>query len=231
MALRFGNASTDKVVVTNPQDIIAGSEFSFFEWVRFNSDPVPGYGSSKGAIDLMVYSSTGAAYYLAIGRASGTALARAGGLYPQNVWLFIAGTYSEVDGPRLFRGGIGDIVVEEAYFSRAVGSGNTTANSGDLFIHNRTSSSVQSPGSDVATFAWFNRRLTLAELQEQQFAPKPGRGCTYFSHLGLAGSSALDQSGNARTGQITGTTLFEGPPMRMPMPDELQGLFVQPVII
>lgn len=228
MSLLFAAGTTDKVTVPNPQTIGAGSEFTWFQWVKFNAAPANGRGFGKGGIDCLVYFS---GYFMEVPRASVAAVAALSSDIPLNSWYFVAGTYSEADGPRLFRGEIHAPLVEESYSSRTVGTGGTNADSGDLFIGNRNASSSQAPPCNVRTFAWFNRRLSLTELRQQQVAPMPDVGCTYFSHVGLFGRFALDESGFARTGQITGTAPGEVPALRMPMPGERRGLNVMPVMV
>lgn len=222
MSLAFTGSSTNKVTVANPQTFGPGIAFTWFMWLQLTSSLANSAGTSKAGTqqnDLFVYSNAGPDMFASINRATTTASAQTLTVPALNAWEFWAGTYDETDGPRLFRGTAASQIAEVAYSSRTVGSGSTSADNGDnLYINNRGASNSLALPLNIQTFAWFTRRMSLAELAVQQFAPMPDWGCSFFSHLGLFGASALDWSGNGNTGQITGATM--GPPLGMRTPRE-----------
>lgn len=230
MSLGFNGGSTDKVTVPNPQTIGAASAFSWLQWIRRTAALGNGQGTGKGGIDVFAYSA--GALFMEVPRATTKASAICdAALLAQSEWEFWAGTYDESDGPRLFKGTLGSQVAEVAYTSRAVGAGATSADSGDLWIDNRGAATSQAMYCLIETFAWSTRRLSLAELVLQQFAPMPDAGCTFFSHLGLTGLSAPDWSGNGRTGQVASSILDEHPLLRMPNAHDRRITPVQPVLV
>lgn len=76
-----------------------------------------------------------------------------------NQWQFVCGTYSEANGPRVYRNG-----VEVTYSLRTVGAGATTSDAGNkLYIGNR---STNDKGWDgwIDEVRIYNRALTPSEL-------------------------------------------------------------------
>ena len=219
MALDFTAATTNKVTVTNPQTFGAGSAFSWCMWIMRTAALSNTQGMSKGGVDLFVFSTTGTVMFFNIPRATTGSNAKVlSSAFVLNEWEFWAGTYDETDGPRLFKGTLTSPVAEVTYSARVVGAGNTTADSGNLFINNRGAANVLAIGARIGTFNWFNRRLSLAELAQQQWQPLPASGSQFFGHLGYdaANSVVADLSGNGRNGSITGAAIAAHVPLGSP---------------
>ncbi len=140
--------------------------FSYCAWIYPRSQG----GSKDGRIlhkgtattrkQLQTDSSVVNSLALYVDRASGAAQAiSTANALTLNQWQFVCGTYSETDGPRLYRNG-----AELTYSARTIGSGATVSDSGDsLYIGNR---------GDVAR-GWdglidevrvYNRVLSSAEI-------------------------------------------------------------------
>lgn len=210
MSLEFDANTTDKVTVTNPHSIGAGSAFSWLMWIKRTAALTNAQGFSKGSGTGLDYFVNFSGFFAEVPRATTTAQSVISStILVQSVWEFMAGTYDETDGIRFFNGSLSAPLAEVSYSSRTIGAGNTTANSGDIIINNRGSTNSLSMPCRIATFAWFDRRLSLAELLRQQFAPMPDRGCKFFSHMGLTENTVPDWSGLGNNGVPTGTVIGE----------------------
>lgn len=215
MAFGFTGSSGGEITVTNPQTLGAGSAFSWFQWVKLTGTLANSQGTDKGGVDLFVYFNNGISFE--VPRATTNSFSQIfSTLFVLNEWQFWAGTYDESDGARLFKGTLGEQVSEVSYFSRTTGAGNTSVDSGDLFINNRGSAPSLSMPLEIEMFAWFDRRLSLTELIQQQFAPRPTAGCRFLSHFIHGTGIAIDWSGAGRTGMPSSVTVAQRPDLRMP---------------
>lgn len=207
--LSFTAGTTDKVTVTNPQTFGAGSEYTYWMWFYKTSDTA-GQGTGKGGTDVFVngFIGTDDAFANTFRASINSEAVTNANAFPQNVWTFVAVTYSEADGQRIFRGTLTSLVSELSYLSRTAGLGNTSADTNNLFINNRSAVSTASIGGRIAVAGWISRRLNIGEIRSLQFFPRKVADTQFFGWLGFNGlTNVPDWSGNGRTGVITGTTL------------------------
>lgn len=214
MSVQFDANTTDKITVTNPQTFGAGTAFSFYQWWRKTANPTNGQGTSKdvgAGNDLFVFFNN---WFSNVGRATTNANAQisSGDIYTNNVWYFTAVTYDESNGVQIFNGTLTSIVAEASYLVFDVGSGNTSADSSDLFINNRLSSSANAVPEDLAIFHWIARRLTLAELVTHQFKPRIDASSKFFFIPNVTGTIP-DWSGHGNSGTGTGLALSDSVPL------------------
>lgn len=219
-ALHFGVASSDRVDCGNGSTLNDLTAFTVMQWAyptaqTFNRRFFDKDGKKIGGWDSADVSDI----RLIVSRATTNGDARTTGLnLALNTWHFVAFTYDETDGPRVFGGRLDAAASEASYTTRTVGAGGTTADStGNFVIGNRTTgaSNVAFEGRFAWTAAW-NRRLTLAEIQAQQFRPfcKSSDGCVGFWHLGWAGTGIQpDLSGNGNNCTVTGATVADHAPL------------------
>ncbi len=164
-------------------------------------------------------------FRLQINRATTNAAAQTvDGALETNKWLFLAGTYDESDGPRIFKGDLTTTVSEVSYDSRTVGAGATSSDATDaLRWGNRESSPSDTHGfrGRIAAVAYINQRLTLGELKTAQFkiaAWVLSTGNTKDFHLfGFNGTGTQpDWSGSANNGTVTVATVADHVPLPQP---------------
>jgi hypothetical protein len=143
---------------------------------------------------------------------------------PLNTWNFVAYTLdtgaasgSEV---KMYWGDLNTTVTEVSYEASPVwGSGAFNARSGELRIGNRyTTPRSQDPEARIAVLGMISGRasvVTVGELASLQWHPRKVENTTHLMWLGLhTTTSAIDYSGNASNGTVTGTTHVAGLPMR-----------------
>lgn|SRR3990167_2556075 len=215
MALSFTGGTTDKVTVTNPQTLGAGSEFTFWMWI-YKTDDTAGRGSKKGG-DLLIngFSSTDDCFFNVNRATTNSDFISNADQFPSNVWSFMVCTYSESDGCRGFRGSLTSAVTELSYSSRTAGSGNTSADTGDLYINNRGAAATSAMGGQIACAGWISRRLDIGEIQSLQFNPRKVVNTEFYGQFGFNGTTDVsDWSGNNRAGAITGATVANHIPLR-----------------
>lgn len=138
-----------------------------------------------------------------------------------NVWRFLAFTYDDSDGPRIFTGALATAVAEVTYGTRTTGTKQTV--DGPLTVGN---SNVASPASAyrgrIGPWALYNRRFTLGELRRQQFRFHREIDAAMWMRLGWNGTTNVpDWSGNGNTGTITGATVGADPPLCAPFGADL----------
>jgi hypothetical protein len=149
------------------------------------------------------------------------------GLFPggTNAWHILGETYSEANGFRLYTGQFTSAapLAEVSYTSAVVGSGDTTADSGDLYIGNRGAVPF-AISWDIARVAMFDAELALSQLQRlhrstlSQWAAHPNAVFVHDYHA--SGATQPDWSRNARTGAVTGATIIDHAPIPMFAVDE-----------
>jgi hypothetical protein len=211
-ALRFTPGSTDWVRVTNPQTLGAGSAFTQIWWVRQRSGGAAGYGSGKGNVDAFVWSQAYfGSWYTYVPRASAAAESAVleSTVFPDTTTIrFVAIRYSEALGVQYFLGDPCTLPSEPSYSSQTVGSGDTSADTGDLFLGNRSEAfNTLAPAHDVFSFQWFDRALSEGEIREQWFRRRRGLpgSIIHFPDMGGNGTGGvIDVSGRGNHGALTG---------------------------
>lgn len=101
-----------------------------------------------------------------------------------------------------------------SYSFRNVGSGATTAATGDLYLGNRTGV-FKTAELNLSLYQMINSRLSLAELRAIQYTMFPSRSDqNIFIHLGWNGTGTqVDWSGNRNNGTVTGATVANHAPL------------------
>lgn len=134
-----------------------------------------------------------------------------------NKWLFLVAGYDITNGvaPVLVMGDLGNpAAVAASYNSNTVGSGakgDDSAHTAHIGNGNQDLLTVPFPGY-IGMLALLNRQLTLGEILDFQYDPRPIAGCVGFWMCGADGPvSVLDRSGLGNTGTITGAVQVAGP--------------------
>lgn len=130
-----------------------------------------------------------------------------------NVWQCFCGVMysSGANGDQhLYWGDLSAALSEAAaYASRTVGSGAHASDSAaNAVIGNNSGNAIAFPGR-ISVLAMWNRALSLAELQSQQFKKSPvvTSGLLFFMRLGVNGVDLVDYGSNAvAASSFTGVT-------------------------
>lgn len=132
-------------------------------------------------------------------------------------WYFLAATYDESDGPRLFYGTLTSPIAEvSSYAARTVGTLGTTNDSGsNLLLGNRGVDDARYLGGAMANFIWINSRLTVAQMRRWQYSLTPVGTSAIYLACGLLGTTAPDWSGNRNNGSVNGATYAAHVPITM----------------
>jgi hypothetical protein len=227
-ALTFGAATSDRVNVGTSATLENHTAASYLAWVYTTTDTnsrriyQKGLFAGNGARALSIGAAT-PELSLQVNRAT-TILSAAANLsnfaaYALNSWVCFAGVHDTggANGDqKLYCGNLlAPLAEPSAYSAQSVGSGAPASNAGSsAFIANTSNTNAAFQGR-IALVAVFNRVLSLAELRDLQYRPRPTRGCVGFWQLGRTGTSTqMDYSGNGNHGTVTGATFSHGPPIR-----------------
>lgn len=226
MSLVFGATIADRVALAAGLD--NQHAFTNLIWFYMTTDTdlrrLWSKGGSSYAKDCGIdtLGGGGGDIYMNVARATTLASARSAVLtWPTNVWNYGAFTYDGTDGPRIFRGTLTSTAAEASYFSRAVGAGAETSDSGGPWvIGNEPATFVRAFQGRIAFFAHYRRRFSLAEVVAYQWRPLPDADCDIYMHLGWQGTAAVTNwapLGTAINGTVTGTvTNADHPPLPLP---------------
>jgi hypothetical protein len=141
----------------------------------------------------------------------------AGNILVLNTWNFIGGSLSADNKLRLYLGNLNTSAYEPSYAFQSTcippyGDDST----GDFYLSNRPAADQSFQGR-LAVAAYFNRALSLQEIQSWQQLPRVWMGDTQavgFWRLGKNGvSTQFDESEYGNNGTVTGATVSSGPPM------------------
>lgn len=217
MALNFGGGSSQRVEVAASASVDNFSAFTLVLWVRWAANTANRGLFTKGVTfekDVRTRFNNGNQLNLIVKRATTEAEALSANVTAGNTLHYLAFTFDETDGPRIFRGTLTEAVAELSYSIRAVGSGATTADDtseiriGNIFQAN-------SWNGDISSVQYINRRLTLGELRMLQFHPCVVTGSVIHHIYGYNGTGAQpDWSGNGNHGAVTGATIAAHVPLR-----------------
>lgn len=216
-ALQLSQSSTDKIVVTNPLTYGSGVSFTYIWWMKQRGIPPDSHGTTKGVSDVFVHFTN---WFMSVPRATTASQSEVSDavLFPNGNWTFVAETYSETNGVKIYRGSLTSAPVEVTYaVGRTVGSGATSADSGDLYIGNRGPSNTLAPPHDLAMFQLHNAELTLAQIRQQWMRPRKTSTMKLYFQFGFNGTGTqTDYSGNGKNGTVTGTTKIGHVPIAAP---------------
>jgi hypothetical protein len=217
MAFQVAVSSTDKITVTNPLTFGAGTALTHVMWVyRHAANVAASRGMNKGICDVLVRFDFANLWEFNMNRATTTATADVAdtNLLLLDTWEYIGLTYDETDGCRIFRGTLTTDVAEVSYLGRNVGAGNTSADSGDLWIGNRSAAGSLSAPLRFAYYAMYSRRFSLGDLQEHQWNWTPRADCLFLYNIPGNATTVLDRSNAGRNGTVTGSTTANHAPIR-----------------
>ena len=147
----------------------------------------------------------------------GTAFAdtqTASGRVPLNTWTHVAvaaSAFATTDGVDLFYGSLTAQIVEEtSYFRTQDGSGTYGADAAANALVGGDSSSMNFSG-DIGWVRVYNRKLTLAEIQLEQYSKRPmTTGCVLDTEYHGTGTQ-MDRSGGGSNGTVTGAAVADHP--------------------
>ncbi len=224
MALKFTNAASNRVVLDAGLD--NENTYTVLIWARrtadvtFRSPWAKGGGSATPVRKFLdTWASVDQIAFRGSKRTTTNAEAISNtGAFPLNTWMMIACTYDSSDGPRIFTGTLTAEAAEISYASRTAGSGTEEDDSDQPWLIGQGDNIDQNgsfPG-EVAIFAHFRRRMTLAEIVAWQFAPYSDADCDIFMELGYNGTGTqpnLTSLGNGINGTVTGATVVDHVPI------------------
>lgn len=224
MALLFATNSADRVDCGSGASLNNLSAFTAFAWVyvigtmnAFNGRVVNkgDVGSAtKGKEPISI--TTGDKWFIEIDRAGVNAAATGFSAITFGKWIFIATTYDETDGPRIFDGDLSTEASEKQYSSRTVGDGATDADSSsELWLGNRSIGTAnRAPNARIACAGYIAERLTITQIRKFQWNIL---ACLDFDVRGLwilhGVDTQPDMSGNLNNGTVTGPTTIDHVPL------------------
>lgn len=176
--------------------------------------------SSNGAYNYLLINPTNSNFEHTVHLATTDLSVRANGVnmpqYALNKWLFVACQHNVAGAntdQHLWSGDLTHAVAEAAsYTTQTVGAGAQPSDATlDLIVGNKSNIGSEWQGA-IAWLGIWNRALSLAEIQQQQFHPHPTSGCVLFMHL-LGFGTEIDLSGNGNNGTVTGTTISAHVPL------------------
>lgn len=176
------NDTNDLLVIPAATSINTLSPFTVYAWVILITEP-PASGSrvfSKGsALRRLIFLASGSLTRVKlevdrVGSANAQATSDGVDYHELGIfiprWLFVAATYSDTNGPRIYLGDWNTGVAEQTYASRDVGSGAASDDSAEeLWIGGNGSG--EGLGGVVDTFAYINSELSASQLLAAQFSP------------------------------------------------------------
>jgi hypothetical protein len=214
------NGTTDMGLVSQQSSINDLSTLTICSWIRpdsigENTGRLLHRGNAGADRKLINLFATNCLRFI-VARASVTADAQGNTGLTYGNWYFVACTYDETDGPRIYIASPGGSIAESGYTSRAVGSGSTTSDSTHQpVIGNRNQASGdRSWDGVIAEHMWFNSILSLEEMRivMNGYPTRLGSGLKMWLRFMTPGSSEHDWSGNGNTCSMTGTVLAPHPP-------------------
>lgn len=224
MALDF-NASNRKLVVNSAGPIEGLTEFSMLTWVRLDATPAKDDGilyreDSGGAFvyRLIVDDTSGNMQFAADRSGSiGFKVNNSLGL-AVDVWTCVAVTFDSTNHLDMYIGDLSTALVSPTFSSDVDGSGTLDANDGLFTIGNsEDNQSTRFFTGSIAVVKHFDKRLTLQQLIAEQWGNANLVDRNYYAELGYSGTSTqVDWSRNANNGTITGGTIADHVPLRMP---------------
>lgn len=168
--------------------------------------------NALGAIEIDFGRGTGGAGNIGVYVSTTTPLATL------NKWYFVAGVWDLPGGAGNFMHMyVGDLSTapSEVPTTKQDGVGTSPVDSGaNLIIGNQSVTGWQ---GSIGPFMFWNRALTLGEIQQQWFRRRKTSGCVVYTELGYNGTSTQpDWSGNGNAGTVTGPTQSSHPPIPAP---------------
>lgn len=138
--------------------------------------------------------------------------------YGLNKWMFLAGTTDHVTAGnnRLLIGDLSTKATEpSAYGGQSIGTGSAGNNSGNAAVIGNGSVGGSNPWNGrLALLAVWNRTMSVAEIQSQQFRPRVTSGCVLFQVLGYNGTGTQpDWSGSSHAGTVNGAVVGDHVPI------------------
>ena len=229
MALNFANTTADRVDMGSSSTLDNLQASTICAWVYRTTTRVSGQIYAKGSFANQTRNpafglrgNDGSTLSLLVDRATTdlnlTGNNASSATLPLNTWAFAVAAYDTSTNPQMFMGTLTAEVSEVSYATQTLGSGTIGDNTAELgCVGNASLAGTQDksfPGI-IGFISIYNRRLTLGEIQQQQFSPYVTSGCIYFSHLGFNGTgNQVDWSGNKNTGTVTSATYSSHVPLK-----------------
>lgn len=223
MALLFGANTSDRVDHGNIAS--APTAFTIMHWANPNSVATASKrlcakGGSTGFINYgMGLAGNIDHLRLTIDYSTTDPLADSvAGTIETSKWQFFVGSFDGTTAPHLYKGTLTTTVAEVSYSATPTApSGTRVAEAVTALYLANDSVFTRSFAGSIAFFGWWNRALTLGEIQEQQFRPHKTSGCILLSFPGFNGTGTQpDWSGSAHSGTVTGATVADHVPLGAP---------------
>lgn len=217
MALTFGAATSDRVDHGSATYLDDLTTFTYAQWVYpttltgnrvFMSKTAASSGkfflldgAIPSALQLFVNHATTALSYISVT-----------GTMTTGAWQFIAATFDSAGGAlnqaHLYRGTTSTAVTEVSYNSRTDGAGAVTADAAANLRVGNTDGLTAAIQGHIAWAGVWNRSLSFAEIQDQQYFPHVTTGNVLFSRYNRnTTGTQYDSSGLQNNGTVTGATV------------------------
>ena len=221
MALTFGAATSDRVDHGSAAALDNLTKFTYLLWLfpttltnlrmfLSKDDGAAaniyfGLSGTGGNIEFQVDWSTSAGFV----RSSSTPLATT------SKWYCVVATYDSLAAQQnhMYVGDLVTALSEPTYSNNTNGSGSQSDDSARSLVIGNDGTTLALQGRIAFAGVW-NRAMSLAELQSQQFRPRVSSGSLLFTHYGFNGTDTQpDWSGNGNAGTVTGATVADHVPL------------------
>ena len=136
------------------------------------------------------------------------------GTLAAGAWQCIAVTWDGSNAAKIYKGTLAAALAEASYATSTAGSGAYSSDAAEALFLGAGPNITQRFNGSIAWVGLWNREMTLAELQSQQFRPRVTSGCVGFWMLGANGTATqADWSGNGNSGSVTGATVADHVPL------------------
>lgn len=229
MALTFGGATSDRVVIAGSSTTNTPTEFGLAFWcypttltsLRRMWTKCNG-GDTGSRILIRLNGTSGDVEFLVTGNAlNATTITSTTPLSATNTWYFVATSYSNSGDKKgyIYAGALGSALSTPTYGTQTALDSMRGDETGSFVWGNGR------PGIDSVAFQgaigvglWINGHApTLAEWQTLMYTPKVIADLKLYHQLGFNGTSTQpDWSGNGNSGTVTGATQSSHVPIALP---------------
>lgn len=217
MALTFGAASSDRVVVTAAASINDLATLSVGGWIYPTALASTALATKcNGILNgwQFVLNGTGGNLRFRRDRTTDTDYQTNSAPLTTGKWYFVMAVYDAGAGAgqvvNIYVGDEAALAVEATYGVATDGAGaEVTDAAQNLEWGNNPATHAGAPSADMAQMMVYSRALSLAEVQALQFRPRMlDANCVLLHRLGDNGTgSQIDLSGNGNHGTVTGATV------------------------
>ena len=219
------NAANRKIVVSSAAPLEGMTEFSMLVWVKLlaasaKDDGVLYREDSGGALVYrLIMDDTSGNMQFFVNRAGGGGFKVSSSLgLTVGDWKCVAVSFDATNHTDIFIGDLSTSLAAPTLSTDVDGAGAMNTNNGLFTIGNsEDNQATRFFTGSIAVVKHFDKRLTLQQLIAEQWGNANLVDRNYYAELGYSGTSTqVDWSRNANNGTITGGTIADHVPLRMP---------------